>query len=148
MSTAELRDEQGEYWIVMLNQGQINGGKLDGQPAVQINAACYDVKQHVGRGLQEGEAPEEFEDFVQEVSKDMENVNAKAVADIVEMIRNEGDHYMRDQVWIDTLVSLLNLPHDVIANMLAGMLLGCAETVLQSEFLAEDASTNGQGDID
>jgi hypothetical protein len=90
------------------------------------------------------EAPTEFADFVDEVSEDMDNVNATITAEIVEVMH--GGTKPREDVFVDTLVNLMGMPHEVVANMLTGMLMACAENVIQSEWIAADAKENGSCD--
>ena len=143
-TNAERRDQAGEYWFVLITPGEITGGELDGQAAVQVNAATYSLRERQGRGLDMAEAPTEFADFVDEVSEDMDNVNAAVTAEIVQVM-HEGAK-PREDVFVDTLVNLMGMPHEVVANMLTGMLMACAENVIQSEWIAADAKENGSRD--
>src|ERR1700752_5233547 len=110
-----------ECRIVMITTGGFTGGDLDGQKGRQVNAGAYNVHDRVGRPLAEGEAPEKFVDFVEQVTDDMFNVCAIAIADIAKMAKNG---MTTDQIYIDTLVNLENMPKMVVTNMLKSMLIG------------------------
>lgn len=112
--------KESEYRLVYLEE--IAEPENGAAPALRAVALAYDTENGTARGLEESEAPADFEDFIEIVREDMSDLGELMIDDILKNGQSATSDYM------NVLADLRKQPIDVVANMLAAILIDCAES--------------------
>lgn len=107
-----------EYRIVYLEEASAEGE----QTSYKAVALAYDMETGEARGLNESEAPADFENYIEEVRDDMDSLGQVLIEDILKSGSDDTSDYM------NTLAVLREQPVDLLANILATIMLDCAQS--------------------
>lgn len=112
--------KDSEFRIVYLEQ-------VDEQTAAyKAVALAYDMDTAEARGLDETEAPADFEHYIDIVRDDMNNLAEALIEDVLKSSDTSDENDVSN--YMNTLAALREQPVDLLANMLASILLDCAES--------------------
>lgn len=106
----------------------------DGETGIVATAAAYNLVTGDGRILNEGEANPDFDTFITEVRDGLDDIASNMLHDMSARAL-EGDDYAT--IYMNLMISLRQKPVEFVANMLATMLIGCLEDIVETEDVAE-----------
>ena len=86
-------------------------------------ALAYDVQSGEARGIDETEAPADIGHYITQVREDMGDIADNLIDDV---LRGDGQSEADD--FMNLLVNLKNQPHELLSNLLAAIIIDCAES--------------------
>lgn len=120
-----------EVNMVLLMRGEQNG-----TPSVKFQPARFNLDTKQGKILQTNEAGE-FQSFIAEAITDMDTIASAHVLEHGKALRDndvsELTDEQRNDLYMRLLASFSEKPMELVGNMLAGMLVGCIEGVVEDE---------------
>jgi hypothetical protein len=118
-----------EVNMVLLMRGEQNGSAT-----VKFQPAKFNLDTREGKLLKTEEAGE-FHDFIAEAITDMDTICSAHVLEHAKALRDNDATVLTDEVRNDLYMRLLasfsEKPMELVGNMLAGMLVGCIEGMVE-----------------
>lgn len=108
-----------EARMIYLDQIDDEGNSI-GYKAV---ALAYDVQTGQARGIDESEAPADISHYIDQVREDMGDIIDNLIDDV---LRGDGQSEADD--FMNLLVNLKEQPHELLANLLAAVVIDCAQS--------------------